>query len=288
MKIEVKNLKDLEKSGVYKILNLQNGKFYIGSTVMSILKRIEHHKWNLCNNKHKNSHLQSSWNKYGENNFQVEIIEVTDKTQTLIREQYWLDYYKNLGLLYNINPLASGTPNLLKETILKRANTLKQRYVNGELISTLKGKPAWNKGLTKNDIDYSYLKVSKTITQKVLDSRKKKIEFNRNNIFPNIYVYDLSYNFLGKWKCSKELEEFSLTINNNLPIKSRFKSERMGKPIKLLQSVNINKSCKTNKPYKGLYFSYKPLHQVIDVEKLDKFGETPVMDNTEPTINLND
>ena len=50
----------------------------------------------------------------------------------------------------------------------------------------------------------------------------------------------------------------------------------------------VEKYWKTNKLYKGLYFSYKPLHQVIDVEKLDKFGETPVMDNTEPTINLND
>ena len=163
------------------------------------------------------------------------------------------------------------------------------KYISGELISNFKeGHTPWNKGLTKNDIDYSYLKVSKTITQKLLNSRKIRIEHNRNNVFPNVYIYDLNYTFLGEWKCSKEIEEFSITELNDLPIKSRFKGERMGKPIKLLQSVNINKSCKTNKPYKGLYFSYKPLHQVIDVEKLDKFGETPAMDNTEPNINLKD
>jgi group I intron endonuclease len=284
MIINVINSEDLLKSGVYKILNKTTQKCYIGSTIMSINKRIMHHINRLRCNKHKNTYLQNAWNKYGEDDFIIEIIEITDKNNTLSREQYWIDWYKeNNLLLYNINPLASGTPNLSKETILKRANTMHRKYKSGELISSFKGKPTWNKGLTKKDISYDYLKVSKTITEKVLNSRKIRIENDRNNKFPEIYVYDLNYNYLGKWRCSKDLEEFSLTNENNLPIKSRFKSERMGKPIKLLQSVNINKAAVYNKPYKGLYFKYKPLNQVTDFEKLDKFGETPVMDNTEPT-----
>ena len=47
----------------------------------------------------------------------------------------------------------------------------------------------------------------------------------------------------------------------------------MGVPIKYLMSVNINKSYKTNKSYKGLYFTYKPLHQVIDDKKQDELLE---------------
>jgi len=47
----------------------------------------------------------------------------------------------------------------------------------------------------------------------------------------------------------------------------------MGIPFYYLQSVNINKSCKLNTPYKGLFFSYRPLYQEIDIEKLGKIGE---------------
>lgn len=286
----VKNLEDLLKCGVYRIINNKNNNFYIGSTVMSIQKRCHHHISLLRKNKHKNKHFQNAWNKYGEENFKFEIVEITSKDNTLEREQYWMDYYKNLNYkLYNINPLATGTPSLDSETIKKRAETMKKKYATGEIISNFKkGHTPWNKGKTKDNFDYSYLKKPKTITKSVLESRNKKIEKLRKEFFPEIYVYDLNYNFLGKWRSSKDLEEWSLTDSNNLPIKSRFSKERMNKPIKCLQSVNINKSCNFNKPYKGLLFSYKPLHQEIDVEKLDKFGETPEMDNTEPTTNLND
>jgi group I intron endonuclease len=282
MNINILNTEDLLKCGVYKITNKTTNRCYIGSTIMTFIKRINHHINRLNCDKHKNNYLQNAWNKYGENNFIVEIVEITNKTNTLDREQYWLDWYKeNDLLLYNINPLASGTPNLSKETILKRAATMKRKYASGELKSQLLGKEPWNKGLTKNDIDYSFLKVKKKITSELLNSRNNRKERLRNEIFPEIYVYDLLFNFLGKWRSAKDLEEFSLK-ENNLPIKSRFNTERMGKPINFLQSVNINKSCTYNKPYKGLYFSYKPLHQVIDVEKSDKLLENPEEDNQQP------
>lgn len=290
MKIQC-NIKDLLKTGVYIIRNQINNKIYIGSSIVSFLKRLQHHNAMLNNKKHKNNYLQNSYNKYGEENFIFEILEICEKDDCLNKEQYWIDYYKsyNKTIGYNINPLASGTPNMSKETILKRAQTMKNRYTLGEIESNFKkGHIPWNKNKTKSDIDYSYLKVPKTITKELIESRIKRKEQLRKNIFPDIYVYDKNNNFLGHWNSAKDLEEFSITENNNLPIKSRFKSGRMGKSIKLLQSVNINKSAKTGKLYKGLLFSYKPLHEEIHVEKMDKFGGTPKKDNTEPSINLND
>jgi len=63
--------------------------------------------------------------------------------------------------------------------------------------------------------------------------------------------------FLGRWRSAKDLEEFSYTSENNLPVKSRFSEKgKNGIPCYVLQSSNINKSCKTNKPYKSLYFKY--------------------------------
>lgn len=78
-------------SGIYVILNTIAEKFYIGSAV-HIRSRINTHIFNLRKNKHANTYLQSSWNKYGENAFEFGILElVEDKTKLLEREQHWVD-----------------------------------------------------------------------------------------------------------------------------------------------------------------------------------------------------
>jgi group I intron endonuclease len=224
-------------------------------------------------NKHKNAHLQNAFNKYGETSFCASIIENTEKHLTLEQEQYWINQH-NFDDLYNINPLASGTPNMSKETILKRAETMKRRYASGEIQSNFKkGHTPWNKEKKQGEIDYSYLKnVKKTISEKVLNKYRLQGEKQRDNS-PKVYVYDANCNFLTDFRCSKDIEEWSTTEENNLPIKSRFEKERMGIPIKFLSSGNINKSCKTGKLYKGLIFSNQPLHEAIHVEKLGKNGE---------------
>jgi len=99
------------KSGIYKILNKINNKFYIGSA-KNIFGRWNNHKKELNGNYHKNRYLQRSWNKYGETNFDFIIVEyVEDINNLIIREQYYLDstnsYNKNVG--YNISPTAGST-----------------------------------------------------------------------------------------------------------------------------------------------------------------------------------
>lgn len=79
--------------GVYKIINKKNGKFYIGSS-KNIYKRWDQHKNDLRNNCHDNGHLQNAWNKYGENNFEFEIIEECDDKIQFEREQYYLNTLK--------------------------------------------------------------------------------------------------------------------------------------------------------------------------------------------------
>jgi group I intron endonuclease len=267
------NLKDLDKIGVYEIVCTESNKRYIGSTTQSFKKRLNHHICMLRNNKHKNSHLQRSYNKHGEDKFKINILEIVeDKEQVLNREQIYLD---NTDNLFNINPLASGTPNLSKETIIKRAKTLKDRYTRGELKSTFYGRRTWNKGLTKEKHDYSYLKVPKTISDELKQAHKNTSKRSRLNS-PKISVYSLDKVLLGTWESSKDLEEWSLTSENELPIKSRFSSDRLGIPYKMLMSCNINKSCKTGKTYKGLIFKYAEL-------KLDELLETPEVDNQQPS-----
>lgn len=58
---------------VYKIKNKITNQCYIG--VDSYYpKRIRQHQSRLRNNKHRNKHLQSSYNKYGIENFTFELL----------------------------------------------------------------------------------------------------------------------------------------------------------------------------------------------------------------------
>lgn len=92
-----------KKYVIYKILNIQNGKFYIGSASFYD-KRISKHIYHLKRNEHPNKYLQNAWNKYKEESFYFFIIEETTKELLLEREQYWLDstqcYNREIG--YNI------------------------------------------------------------------------------------------------------------------------------------------------------------------------------------------
>ena len=280
---------DLLKVGIYKILNLNDGKFYIGSTNQYFLKRFTQHYSELVRKKHKNQHLQNAWNKHKSDAFSFQIVEIiSDKRVILEKEQYYLDTlqpFKHIG--YNINPLASGTPNLSKETILKRAKTMKDKYASGELISYFLGKDTWNKGLTKDKRDYSYLKVPKTISKKLKLKWSNRSEYIRNNSLP-VGVYK-NNNLILIFRSSLDLQDWSCIVGNKLPIEGRFKTDRKGLSKYTMSSFHVNRvlSGKIDS-YKGLHFKYikdidKSLHKVICVEKPRKIEE-PCNGNIETAI----
>lgn len=106
--------------GIYCFKNKVNNKIYIGSA-KNLRKRLVQHLSNLRLNKHHSIHFQNAWNKYGEENFDYEVIElIEDVSILLVREQYYLNTIlfaqeyiskesnKFLELGYNINPIASN------------------------------------------------------------------------------------------------------------------------------------------------------------------------------------
>lgn len=84
---------NIMNSGIYKITNIINNKFYIGSS-KDLNKRLSRHKIDLRSNRHTNQHLQRSWNKYGEINFTFIIIDYCDISKLIEFEQFYIDLYE--------------------------------------------------------------------------------------------------------------------------------------------------------------------------------------------------
>lgn len=107
----------------------------------------------------------------------------------------------------------------------------------------------WNKGIHYESTDH--LKVPKTITDKILESRKKN-SIKAREKSKKIIVYDINHNYLGTWRSATDLHEWSLTDINDYPLilSGRAKGKK-------LLAQNLIKSCRTGKLYKGLYFEYE-------------------------------
>jgi group I intron endonuclease len=87
-----------KEAGIYRILNTVNGKFYIGSSV-NIRERCYRHLSGLRKNTHDNTYLQKAFNKYTEEAFVFEVLEIIPKEEFIDNkylidiEQLWLDTY---------------------------------------------------------------------------------------------------------------------------------------------------------------------------------------------------
>jgi len=75
---------------IYKIRNLLNGKFYVGSA-QDTRTRFRQHRRLLRKGTHHCKHLQNAWNKYGEELFKFEVIEHIGSAEGLeAAEDAWL------------------------------------------------------------------------------------------------------------------------------------------------------------------------------------------------------
>lgn len=86
---------------IYKIINLVNDKFYIGSTTNKKVRFRQHRKL-LRGSRHHCKHLQAAWNKYGEAKFDFVIAEeVDDDVNLQLVEDKWLKEHYGKPYCYN-------------------------------------------------------------------------------------------------------------------------------------------------------------------------------------------
>ena len=118
--------------GIYKIVNINNNKYYLGSS-KHIERRFKEHINLLNKNKHHCKHLQNAWNLYGKEDFKFIVIENLSNLEIdkiRIIEQFYLDSVADWNEIYNTSKSVDKISLNLsptKETREKISMTLKGR-----------------------------------------------------------------------------------------------------------------------------------------------------------------
>ena len=110
-------------SAIYKITNLVNGKFYVGSSVRP-RTRFGEHRRTLRTGEHHCGHLQRAWNKYGEANFRFEVVEHVDGDLAAAEER-WLAEHHGKPYCYNIGRVPGAAFLGRKHTAAAKAKVSK-------------------------------------------------------------------------------------------------------------------------------------------------------------------
>lgn len=134
------------EGGIYRIINLANGKSYYGSTYC-FRKRYASHCATLVAGTHTNSYMMNEYRKYGADQFVFEVIEVVEgeESERLVVEQAYIDkFYDNQKQCMNlrkdvmdtrtgkknnepVNPLTDGRCKSPSEEVLeKRAQAIRE------------------------------------------------------------------------------------------------------------------------------------------------------------------
>lgn len=136
-------------SGIYRIRNSVNGRFYIGGS-WNVQKRFGDHKRDLGKGTHHSKFLQRSWDKYGEDAFSFEILIICSVRDLLVYEQFLID---GLKPAYNMSPTASSRRGMRASDETKR-----------RLSESHKGKESPRRGVT----------LSEATKRRISDNRKGK------------------------------------------------------------------------------------------------------------------
>lgn len=227
------------KVGIYAIRNNTNNKIYIGSTKKSFHSRKTKHLNSLRKGVHNNTHLQSSYNKYGESSFTFEILLICDSDDSIVFfENYYIfifrSHLKDFGYNKSVAKEYLGSYKQCKEAVDRKSKYKKEKaFLIDSSLSSERGlnKPVlvFNiEGKLENEFKSctdlcSHYKWSKTAVSTSLTSGKhyfknKIISFKSDSIniedevlkakkyLPKkVFMYDLEDNFLKEFNSVKDV-----------------------------------------------------------------------------------
>lgn len=283
MEIKFNFERNIPITGIYAIRNLKNNNLYIGSSI-NIQARLEKHRSLLRGNVHENIYLQNAYNKYGENSFIFELLELeTIQDNLIVREQFWID---NLKPKYNL--CKDAVRHTFTEISKKKlSNSRKKLFQEGKIL------PNCSKSIDQYSLSGQFIKTWKTIKEASLylpvseDSIRKNIA-RKDFVFRSKFLFRIhvenppefieipSKKVMHKPGNNKPILLVDIITNREIYFKSR---KDCAKYFKVTPSC-IYSIIKTQRTYKNRY--------KLALIKSDKLLESPEEDNQQPITNLND
>lgn len=200
-----------KQAGIYRIINVQNGRIYIGST-SRFEKRWKEHQVSLIKGKHSNKFLQADFNKCGSSVFLFEIVEVVDgnKEKRLEVEEHYIKQYFDSGKqCYNLCDRAISREDCKskdpEETRKKHSEASKKMWQDPEYqqkqrdVQSVRSKKLWSneeyRAVHEAALKSHSYKEKQSVSQKAswTSDRKKKQSIHMKGALyglqPKTYVF---------------------------------------------------------------------------------------------------
>lgn len=235
-------------SGIYIIKNKINNKVYIGSS-SNLKQRLRQHRSFLKLNQHCNKHLQSSYNKYGIDNFIFNILEITKDIEN--REMYYINQFqsnnRNFGYNKRLTPNSNNGRIVSKEGRLNMSQGQKGKKYRLEDIK--RRSETQSKIILMFDLNYNLIKIFNSMNQaaQFFNFHYSNISkaISKNKVCKNYYWKSISKFDLIAGNCDIELCE--LLENLRLDLIEKY-SLNMTISSQALQECNEGSTTNVNDP----------------------------------------
>lgn len=258
------------KSGVYSIRNRTNNKQYIGSS-KDILQRLRQHRNQLKYGIHCNKHLQSSYNKYGLDNFEFTIIERCE--DYINKEIYYVEHLNVLNPKHGYN----------KATIILDTSGYKWSDESRKKLSNSKKGTKMHPNTLKALIEANKNRIYK----KGKDNPRYGISPKHPTNKKPILQYDLSGNFIKEYGGCIDVKEYGFYPRSVGNCCHGLRNHSGGFIWRFKTEENIEQKITPHFTKRAKIKQFECIQYNLNIE----FGELlehPEEDNQQPSINLND
>lgn len=249
---ECKELPDY--SGIYGIRNVVTDKFYIGSAE-SIIKRIKRHYHYLKKCKHHSAKLQHSWNKHGEDSFEIIIIQEfqngIDRNELLKIEEECIRKYNSVENGYNMTSICLNYIHFTQsEEAIKN-------------FKKARGKPVVSVNRFSGDFEKEFNTIAEAAeyyemsTSNISQVCKHKANYLKDFVFLYKEEYDSNKNYkVEHWAKGKEKSEEwkEKASKNNAKAKIIYKYD---KNYDLIETFHSRSYCEKQEGFKKEGLRYK-------------------------------
>lgn len=196
---------------IYCIENIINGKKYIGQTI-NFYNRKHDHLSCLRHGRHQNTYLQHAWNKYGENNFAVYILQECTKDELDKLERYYIAKFCTNDRCYGYNRESGGNSRKFVSNNTRQLISQNHADVSGE------NNPMFGHKLTKESIE----KFSKN--QNYINRKHRGIDSHMCSITEDVALAIKKHFSDGHKPYYGEVSDIAKKFNTSISIVSHIKN----------------------------------------------------------------